>query len=187
MNCERIREQLPVLLDDRLATAVASEIRAHLEGCPTCLREFTTLSQTLATLDTMPAPTPSPRLRARVYAAIAAEQHALRSSAPADVAVMPSAKISTRSPWFWLMQPLAAAALLALGFALGSRAPSLPAGNSHRESKRRRSLHPARTRGSSRQGGLDESARELFAFAAAIPLLQRAAPRCSYFCQHREP
>ncbi len=118
MNCERIREQLPVLLDDRLATAAAAEIRAHLEGCAECRREFTTLSQTLAALDAMPAPSPTPRLRAKVYAAIAAEQHALALGARTP----PSASAPRARPrWFQLLQPLAAAALLALGFFLGTR------------------------------------------------------------------
>jgi Putative zinc-finger len=122
MNCVRIREQLPSLLDDRLAAAAAREIRAHLAGCPACEQEFTTLSQTLRALDAMPAPTPTPRLRARVYAAIAAEQHALRTPAPIAAPVpAPAAKSPARSLWFWLVQPLAAAALLVLGFTLGSR------------------------------------------------------------------
>lgn len=132
MNCARIREQLPSLLDDRLATAAAREIRAHLAGCPDCEREFTTLSQTLIALDAMPAPTPSPRLRARVYAAIAAEQHALRNpvttTEPAAPVARKPATRSGRSLWFWLVQPLAAAALLALGFTLGNRSnPALAA------------------------------------------------------------
>ncbi len=134
MNCARIREQLPGLLDDRLATAATREIRAHLATCPECEREFVTLSQTLDALDAMPAPTPSPRLRARVYAAIAAEQHALRnpSTASAETVAPASAKISahsarsTRSLWFWLVQPLAGAALLVLGFTLGNRVAPAP-------------------------------------------------------------
>ena len=125
ISCARIREQLPVLLDDRLATAAARDLRAHLAGCPECEREFTTLGQTLHALDAMPAPSPSPRLRARVYAAIAAEQYALRQPAAATPAAAPvAAKNSGRSVWFWLVQPLAAAALLALGFTLGHRATS---------------------------------------------------------------
>lgn len=128
MNCTRIREQLPSLLDDRLATAAAREIRAHLAGCPACEQEFTTLSQTLRALDAMPAPTPTPRLRARVYAAIAAEQHALRTPAPAAApAPAPISKSPARSLWFWLVQPLAAAALLVLGFTLGNRNTVAPA------------------------------------------------------------
>lgn len=127
MNCVRIREQLPSLLDDRLATAAAREIRAHLAGCPECEQEFTTLSQTLRALDAMPAPSPTPRLRARVYAAIAAEQHALRSPAPITAPQTPPAKSTGRSLWFWLVQPLAAAALLVLGFTLGIRNNVAPA------------------------------------------------------------
>jgi HEAT repeat protein len=131
MNCARIREQLPSLLDDRLATAAAREIRTHLAGCPDCEREFVTLSQTLNALDAMPAPTPSPRLRARVYAAIAAEQHALRTPATAPAESTASTPVknpvrSSRSLWFWLVQPLAAVALLVLGFTLGNRVAPVP-------------------------------------------------------------
>jgi HEAT repeats/Putative zinc-finger len=124
MNCDRVREQLPVLLDHRLATAAASEIHAHLDGCAACRREFTTLSQTLAALDAMPAPAPSPRLRAKVYAAIAAEQQMLRTAPAAGAISSPSPQ---RPRWFWLVQPLAAAALLALGFAFGHRSAPTPA------------------------------------------------------------
>lgn len=117
MTCIQIREQLPALLDDRLATAAVRDLRAHLAVCPDCERELATLGQTLRALDAMPAPSPTPRLRARVYAAIAAEQHALRS-APAPIAPAPR---PARPLWFRLIQPFAAAALLALGFILGQR------------------------------------------------------------------
>jgi hypothetical protein len=117
MTCTQVREQLPALLDDRLATAAVRDLRAHLAACPDCERELATLSQTLRALDAMPVPSPTPRLRARVYAAIAAEEHALRS-APAPIAPAPR---SARPLWFRWIQPLAAAALLALGFILGQR------------------------------------------------------------------
>ncbi len=120
MTCAQVREQLPGLLDDRLAGAAARDLRAHLAACPECERELAALSQTLCALDAMPAPSPTPRLRARVYAAIAAEQHALRS-APAIAAARPA-----RPLWSRLVQPLAAAALLALGFTLGTRQAPAP-------------------------------------------------------------
>jgi negative regulator of sigma E activity len=122
MTCTQIREQLPALLDDRLAAAATRELRAHLAACPDCERELATLSETLRALDAMPAPSPTPRLRARVYAAIAAEQHALRST-PSPVTPAPR---PARPLWFRLIQPFAAAALLALGFLLGQRQVSSP-------------------------------------------------------------
>ena len=122
MNCARTRDQLPVLLDDRLATIAASEIRAHLDGCAECRRGFATLTQTLAALDTMPAPAPSPRLRARVYAAIAAEQHALAAEITALSRPEKNPRLPVRSRWFRIAPPLAALALLAFGFILGTRA-----------------------------------------------------------------
>jgi hypothetical protein len=122
MTCTQVREQLPALLDDRLATAAVRDLRAHLAGCPGCERELATLSHTLRALDAMPTPSPTPRLRARVYAAIAAEEHALRS-APAPIAPEPR---SARPLWLRWIQPLAAAALLALGFILGQRQTPSP-------------------------------------------------------------
>ena len=122
MTCTQVREQLPALLDDRLATAAVRDLRAHLAACPDCERELAALSQTLRALDAMPTPSPTPRLRARVYAAIAAEEHALRS-APAPIAPAPR---SARPLWLRWIQPLAAAALLALGFILGQRQTPAP-------------------------------------------------------------
>lgn len=122
MTCTQVREQLPALLDDRLATAAVRDLRAHLAACPDCERELAALSQTLRALDAMPTPFPTPRLRARVYAAIAAEEHALRS-APAPIAPEPR---SARPLWLRWIQPLAAAALLALGFILGQRQTPAP-------------------------------------------------------------
>jgi hypothetical protein len=122
MTCTQVREQLPALLDDRLATAAVRDLRAHLAACPDCERELAALSQTLRALDAMPTPSPTPRLRARVYAAIAAEEHALRS-APAPIAPEPR---SARPLWLRWIQPLAAAALLALGFILGQRQTPSP-------------------------------------------------------------
>lgn len=122
MTCAQVREQLPALLDDRLATTAARDLRTHLAACPDCERELAALGQTLRALDTMPAPSPTPRLRARVYAAIAAEHHATRAATPTS----PS-RPALRSRWFWLVQPLAAAALLVLGFTLGTRNAPAPA------------------------------------------------------------
>ncbi len=121
MTCAQVREQLPALLDDRLAATAARDLRTHLAACPDCERELAALGQTLRALDTMPAPSPTPRLRARVYAAIAAEHHATRAATPTS----PS-RPAPRSRWFWLVQPLAAAALLVLGFTLGTRNAPAP-------------------------------------------------------------
>ena len=126
MNCASIREQLPVLLDDRVSLAAAAEIRSHLEGCPECRRELTALSQTLAALDTMPTPKPTPQLRARVYAAIAAEQNAVENPSTTPAPPIVSTKQSHRPAWFWLIQSLAAVAVLSFGFLLGSRSSPPP-------------------------------------------------------------
>ena len=72
MNCQRAREVFPELLDPRHSAghvppgsgepAAHLEVRAHLAACPDCQREFAAFSRTVATLDTLPLPKPSPRL-----------------------------------------------------------------------------------------------------------------------------
>ena len=77
MNCTSAREIFPELLDSRTApapppTEAHAAARAHLAGCPDYQREFSSLTQTLATLDRMTPPsTPCPRpLLRRVSARI---------------------------------------------------------------------------------------------------------------------
>lgn len=121
MNCERVREQLPALLSERLAAGETAEMRAHLETCADCQREARALRTTLAALDTLPMPTPSPRLRAQVYAAIAAEHQALRAaSLTTSAPAIPVPPRPARSFWAWALSPLAAGGLLALGFWWGA-------------------------------------------------------------------
>lgn len=117
MTCERLREQLPALLDHRLVVADAVEIRAHLEHCPACQSELRALGETLTALDALPMSKPSPRLRAQVYAAIAAEQKVLHATARLEQKLAPPA---TRPFWFWAFAPFAGLALLVLGFGLGA-------------------------------------------------------------------
>ncbi len=115
MNCEKTREYMIELIDGRLAGPAGDEVRAHLEACPACRAELGELRETLAALDRLPAPEPSPRLRERVLAAVEREKRSLHS-APTP------APLTRRRSWlFPATQALAACGLLALGFFIGTR------------------------------------------------------------------
>lgn len=70
MNCQRLQDSF---IDSQAGTLPAHEavaVREHLKTCLTCQREWADLQQTLRTLDRLPTPEPSPRLRARFYAVL---------------------------------------------------------------------------------------------------------------------
>ena len=118
MNCTSAREIFPALLDFRTAATAHLEARAHLASCPDCQREFSALSQTLAALDTMPAPAPSPRLRQNFYAMLEEEKN---SAASVQVAAGRERRARRVSLWGWILSPVAACALLLVGFLAGER------------------------------------------------------------------
>jgi predicted anti-sigma-YlaC factor YlaD len=119
MTCQSARESFPALLDSRTAATAHLEAREHLAHCPDCQRDFAALSQTLAALDAMPMPAPTPRLRQNFYAMLEEEKHSAAS-------VRAVARREHRATlWRWVLVPFAAAALLLLGFLAGTRyAPS---------------------------------------------------------------
>ena len=134
MNCQRAREVFPELLDPRHSTGHVSpsggepaahrEARAHLAACPDCQREFAALSRTVATLDTLPLPKPSPRLRQDFYAMLDEEKQAAASVRGEGRPVAVASHVRRRSFWIWVLSPLAGCALLVIGFLAGQR--SLP-------------------------------------------------------------
>lgn len=116
MICEKAREVFPELLDSRTPATAQLEARTHLASCPECQRDFAALTQTANALDAMPTPPPSARLRRNFYAMLEEEKHSAAS-------VRAVARREHRaSLWRWVLSPLAAAALIALGFAVGHRA-----------------------------------------------------------------
>jgi hypothetical protein len=127
MNCQRAREVFPELLDERTsasrphdaaARTAQAEARTHLAHCPDCQREFAALKQTATALDAMITPQPSPRLRQNFYAMLEEEKH----SAASMRAVSAREHAARRATlWRWILSPLAACALLVLGFMLGQR------------------------------------------------------------------
>ena len=50
MSCDEIRDSLGAWLDQELDATAAAEVRAHLEGCPACLKEKERLELLDATL-----------------------------------------------------------------------------------------------------------------------------------------
>jgi hypothetical protein len=121
MNCTQAREHFAELHDERLTGAPAAVVRAHLDGCPACQREFASLQQTLDALDHLPVGKPSPRLRADFYALLEAEKHA------AAVTHQRDRRRHRANLWRWFLSPLAACGLLALGFFAGQRTAPVPA------------------------------------------------------------
>jgi len=123
MNCTTVRDTFPELLDHRTPATAQLDARAHLAGCPECQREFSALSQTLATLDTMPAPSPSPRLRQNFYAMLEEEKN---SAASVRVAADRERRVRRISLWGWILSPVAACGLLLVGFLAGQKSASIP-------------------------------------------------------------
>src|SRR5258708_8453241 len=100
MNCQSFREFFPALLDQRTASTAHPEARAHLANCPECQREFAALSQTLAALDAMPTPQPSPRLRTNFYSMLEEEKH---SAASAHAAAEREYPLRRARMWRWIL------------------------------------------------------------------------------------
>jgi anti-sigma factor RsiW len=125
MNDQRARELLLDYHRGSLSAADAAALRAYLATHPALQQEFDELGSTFHALDAMPSVKPTPRLRAGVFAAIEAEKRESR------VTFLPSTQPRTHRPehrsfWLRLTQPLAACALLALGFMVGARHATLP-------------------------------------------------------------
>lgn len=118
MNCQRAREIFPELIDSRTPPSAHLDARAHLAGCPDCQRDFAALTQVANLLDAPPSVTPSPRLRRDFYAMLEEEKNSA-TSVRAVAERKHHARVS--SLWRWVISPLAACALLALGFLGGLR------------------------------------------------------------------
>ncbi|MDO8544271.1 MAG: HEAT repeat domain-containing protein [Opitutaceae bacterium] len=133
MNCQRVRQIFPELLDSRTSatqvpsgsTGTIEEARAHLASCPDCQREFARLSQTMQALDTLPIAPPSGRLRRDFYAMLEEEKHSAES---VRAAAERQYRVRRAAMWRWVLSPLAACALVAAGFFAGRKVtPMAPA------------------------------------------------------------
>lgn len=143
MNCAQAQDRFAELLDRRHDGAASGDVRTHLASCPDCQREFAALSRTLGALDALPATRPSPRLRANFYAMLEEEKNSAAS-------VRATASRRHRlTVWRWILSPIAACALLAVGFLAGQRnapAPAPIAGNVASTDATQRELAELRTK-----------------------------------------
>jgi hypothetical protein len=103
MQCETVQTQLVDHLSGALSEAEAQEIRVHLDGCPACRAEADSAAETWRMLGSIESPAPdSDRMRARFDAVIEAFE---------------DAQVTPRPPY--VLQGLAAAALVVMGIAIG--------------------------------------------------------------------
>jgi anti-sigma factor RsiW len=124
MNCTSCLERLTDLACGKLDEPTAASLRAHMDGCPECRHEFETLSRTAVSLDALPSPAPSHRLRAQLMADIETEKLTLRGQEDWASSIRSSAapRRDRRFPWtLLLLQGLGACALAAFGFIAGER------------------------------------------------------------------
>jgi len=124
MNCQSCTDRMAELADARLDEEAAAAMRAHIDGCPDCRREYESLRRTLEALDALPVAAPSHRLRARVTGDIETEKLTLRRNEGWASSIRAAADSRWDRRFRWaptLLQALGACALIALGFALGER------------------------------------------------------------------
>ena len=82
MNCQRIQDNFIDYQSGALPPHESTQVRDHLKTCPTCQREWADLQLTLLTLDKLPEPEPSSRLRANFYAMLEDTQSELDAPSP---------------------------------------------------------------------------------------------------------
>jgi hypothetical protein len=124
MNCTHCRERMAELVDESLDPKPSAEMRAHIEGCPDCAREYATISSTLQALDALPSNPPSHSLRASVMGLIETEKLTQRSQAgwASSIRSAEASRGRRGLPWLrTILQGAGVCALVALGFVLGER------------------------------------------------------------------
>lgn len=120
MNCQRYQESFAEAHDGLLAADADAALHAHLAACPACRNDWNRFCATLDTLERLPDPEPSPRLRAAFEASLAAEIAAeTAANTPADSARPSPAAHRPSSGW--------RAAWESFNKALGHLIPSQPA------------------------------------------------------------
>ncbi|MDB6169525.1 MAG: anti-ECFsigma factor, ChrR [Verrucomicrobia bacterium] len=124
MNCTEAQEKFADLLDGRLPEGGTADVRAHLASCPDCQRQYSSLAQTLAALDALPAAKPGPGLRKNFYAMLEEEKN---SAASVAAAAARHRQAHRAVLWRWILAPLGAGALALGGFFAGTRYAPAPA------------------------------------------------------------
>ena len=128
MNCERIQEKFLDLQDNRLPAAEADEVRAHLQTCPVCQREWASLqeiSERLAGLP--PIAVPSARLRTQFDGMLAEHRREAGSRSPFGPTGWLDRFFAALLPARPAVQFAFACILLAAGVFLGARLLNRPA------------------------------------------------------------
>jgi len=133
MNCEQIRESIPLALAGQLDKPGHLALVEHLETCPGCRTEMAELNAVWRVLETVYTPAdsaPGSAARSRFQHVLEAYRAGMEDSRPAT---RPDA-LPGRAPWLRpqpVWQLAAAAGLLCAGILLGRYLPSAsPAGNS---------------------------------------------------------
>jgi len=124
MNCQSCIDRMVELADAKLDEETASQVRAHIDGCAGCRREYESIRRTLEALDALPAAAPSHRLRARVMGDIETEKLTQLGHAGWASSIRAAADSRRDRRFAWgplLLQALGACALVAMGFAVGER------------------------------------------------------------------
>ncbi len=124
MNCQECSERMAELTDARLDGKTADVVRAHIDGCAACQREFEGIGRTLAALDALPFAPPSHALRAKVMGNIESEKLTQRNQADFASSIRSAAGAGHGRQFPWqhlLLRALAVCTLVAVGFVLGER------------------------------------------------------------------
>ncbi len=125
MSCERMREQIPELLADRLDGEARAQLIRHLGGCPACRAEMAELGPVWRGLETMNEAEPSPAMHNRFRETLGVWQEGFREGRQSRQRESPVKRMVPINRWW---QAAAAALLLAMGAAGGRflAAPGAP-------------------------------------------------------------
>ena len=132
MTCQRLRESFTAALSGTLPATDADAIQSHLQTCAACRAEWSSLQETLLTLDRLPAAEPGPRVRAGFEAMLA---EAKREAAKPAATVAPFGRAWSRLDAFFAqllpsrpaLQAAFAAVVRAVGGLAGVRLAPKPA------------------------------------------------------------
>ena len=122
MNCERMREQIPELVDGRLNSGARDRAIEHLESCSSCRAEVAQMGAVWRGLDAMPLPEPDPAMRVRFQQMLEAYQAGMQQGRRRAAGWWPE-----RAAWRWALAASLALALLMAG-GIGGRYLAPPHG-----------------------------------------------------------
>lgn len=122
MNCQRVQASFLDRHAGALPAHEAAAVSEHLKTCLTCQRKWAGLQHTLLTLDRLPSPAPSPRLRTQFYALLEETQRELDAPSPFALArSRVDAFFAALLPSRPALQFALTLALLIAGVAIGAR------------------------------------------------------------------